>query len=238
MSDLTSWTLLDSETRLLTRSYWFNRGAQARMAVVGLGTGELLAISPACGLSKEDFDALRQHGEVTAIIAPNGFHYMGLPEWRRAFPSARVYCPDNARKRIAKKCPDAGKLESLAALSRRLPSHVRVLDVPHQKIGEAWLEVDTKAGPTWYVSDSCFSMPELPKHWLFGRIFKWTKSAPGLRINGLGKMMFVTDKPGYKAWFLRELDRGAPTTLMTAHGDVVRGADLGERLRTLAQARL
>jgi hypothetical protein len=230
------WTVLDEKVPLLTRAYVFRPGAEARMAVAGIGNGKLLAISPASGIGAEGLRALDAFGKVTAIIAPNGFHYLGIPEWRRAFPEARVFAPEKAKKRIAKKVT-AGEIRPLSELGAELPTSVRVVEVPFMKLGETWLEVDTASGPFWYVSDSLFNMKALPDHWLFGRIFKWTKSGPGLSFNGIGALFFLSDKKGYKKWLLQRLANGGPAALISAHGDVVVEPGLGDRLRKMAEQR-
>jgi hypothetical protein len=69
-----------------------------RMAVIRLSDGSLFIWSPiplTDGLRTE-VDAL---GQVRHIIAPNSLHHLFLPEWKRAYPGARVYAPPGLRRK-------------------------------------------------------------------------------------------------------------------------------------------
>ena len=69
-----------------------------RMAVIRLFDGSLFIWSPiqlTDGLQTE-VDAL---GQVRHIIAPNSLHHLFLPEWKRAYPGAKVYAPPGLRRK-------------------------------------------------------------------------------------------------------------------------------------------
>jgi hypothetical protein len=69
-----------------------------RMAVIRLSDGGLFIWSPiqlTDGLRAE-VDAV---GQVRHIIAPNSLHHLFLPEWKRAYPSAKLYAPPRLRKK-------------------------------------------------------------------------------------------------------------------------------------------
>lgn len=69
-----------------------------RMAVIRLSDGSLFIWSPiplTDGLRTE-VDAL---GQVRHIIAPNSLHHLFLPEWKRAYPGARLYAPPGLRRK-------------------------------------------------------------------------------------------------------------------------------------------
>ncbi len=205
------------------------------MMTARLADGRLVAASPASGLTDEAFKELEGFGGVGAIVATNGFHHLGLPSWQAAFPAATVHAPRTAVTRLLKK---QKAVKQYAPLEDVRLAAGRLLDVPGQKIGETWLEVPTAVGPTWYVSDSCFSMEKEPSHWFPRLLFRWTDSAPGFKINGLGKKLFVTDKAAYKRWFLQQLDAESPSRILTAHGAIVEGPNVAAQLRGMAEARL
>lgn len=78
---------------------WLADGPQAdvagfcyptRMAVVRLSGGGLWIWSPVA-LSDDLRSALSGLGEVRFVVAPNTLHHLFLPEWRKAFPNARVH---------------------------------------------------------------------------------------------------------------------------------------------------
>jgi hypothetical protein len=69
-----------------------------RMAVIRLSDGGLFIWSPIplTDILRADVDAL---GQVRHIVAPNSLHYLFLPEWKRAFPGAKLYAPPGLRKK-------------------------------------------------------------------------------------------------------------------------------------------
>ncbi|MGY3615053.1 DUF4336 domain-containing protein [Bradyrhizobium sp. USDA 10063] len=69
-----------------------------RMAAIRLSDGSLFIWSPirlTDGLRAE-VDAV---GQVRHIIAPNSLHHLFLPEWKRAYPGAKLYAPPGLRKK-------------------------------------------------------------------------------------------------------------------------------------------
>jgi hypothetical protein len=69
-----------------------------RMAVMRLADGSLfiwspIALTPAL---KAEVGAL---GVVRHVVAPNSLHHLYLPEWRRAYPDARLYAPPGLQKK-------------------------------------------------------------------------------------------------------------------------------------------
>ena len=69
-----------------------------RMAVIRLSDRSLFIWSPI-----ELTDALRVAvdglGQVQHIVAPNSLHHLFLPEWKRAYPGAKVYAPPGLRRK-------------------------------------------------------------------------------------------------------------------------------------------
>lgn len=69
-----------------------------RMAVIRLSDGHLFVWSPI-----RLTDALRAEvnalGEVRHIVAPNSLHHLFLPEWKRAYPEARMVAPPGLREK-------------------------------------------------------------------------------------------------------------------------------------------
>lgn len=71
-----------------------------RMAVMKLGDGGLFVWSPT-KLSpdlKQEVDAL---GNVRCIVAPNSLHHLFMPDWKAAYPSARLFAAPGLQKRRA-----------------------------------------------------------------------------------------------------------------------------------------
>jgi hypothetical protein len=67
-----------------------------RMAVIRLASGALVVWSPI-----ELSDAIRAEvnalGPVRHIVAPNSLHHLYLPQWRAAYPAARLHAPPGLR---------------------------------------------------------------------------------------------------------------------------------------------
>jgi Domain of unknown function (DUF4336) len=69
-----------------------------RMAVIRLSNGGLFIWSPV-QLTAELQAAVEGIGQVRHIVAPNSFHHLFLPAWKRAYPAARVYAPPGLRRK-------------------------------------------------------------------------------------------------------------------------------------------
>lgn len=70
-----------------------------RMALIRLGDGSLFVWSPVTLTPelKAEVDAL---GRVAHIVAPNALHHLSLPEWKSAFPDAKLHAaPGLSEKR-------------------------------------------------------------------------------------------------------------------------------------------
>jgi hypothetical protein len=69
-----------------------------RMTIVRLGNGELFIHSPTA-LTAELKAAVEALGTPGYLIGPSWLHYWWLPDWKRAFPSARVFVAEGVRER-------------------------------------------------------------------------------------------------------------------------------------------
>ncbi|HEY6724674.1 MAG TPA: hypothetical protein VI197_11610 [Polyangiaceae bacterium] len=234
---MTYWEVLDAATHSLTLEYSFRPDSTARAFVTRFSGDELVIFSPPIGMAPAAFRELEGHGRVTALVAPNGFHYLGLRPALAAFPEATLYAPEAALRRVEKKQPDLG-VRPLGELQEKTESPVRILDVPGFSIGDTWAIVETSAGPLWYVSDSCFNLSKLPESLAARLLFKWTKSGPGLSLNGVGNLFFLKDRRRFKHWFEDRLAEPTPSLLVPAHGEIAREHALGTSLKTLVAARL
>lgn len=71
-----------------------------RMAVIKLSDGNLFIWSP-IELTDRLKTAIDTIGEVRHIIAPNSLHHLFLPEWKRAYPAAKLYAPPGLSQKRA-----------------------------------------------------------------------------------------------------------------------------------------
>ena len=207
------WNVVDEDTRVLWREYPFAKGGYAT-TLVFRGVDGLVVVSPGRGLDARAYDALREHGEVRALVANNTMHHMGQSEWRARFPDAASYCPRDAVKELSKKLP-AVPFWPITELA--LPEHVRCDEPPGFKTGETIFRVRTKKGPVWYSGDLLANIERLPGpplRWLFTA----TDSAPGFRLFRMCVWLMVKDKKAVRTWALDRLATDPPAVVVPAHG--------------------
>jgi hypothetical protein len=229
------WTVIDEAAGILTREYAFAPNATARMMVARAGPGELVAISPAPRMPDTAFDELDRYGRVTALVSPNGFHHMGLPEWKARYPESTVHAEGKGRARVARNHP-ALRVEGFDTLRGRLDGTIRVDALPGTRTGECWMRAAGTNGPVWYLGDTFMSQTEPPAGFLPRLIFSTLfKSSPGFRANRVCLSLLLTDKPAVRAWMLDELRREEPAIAVTAHGAVVHEPGLGKIMSDLIQ---
>lgn len=215
------WNVIDEKAGVLWREYPFSKGAHAT-TLVFRGVDGLSVVSPGTGLDARAFDALREFGEVRALIANNSYHHMGQSPWRARFPDAVSYCPPGAVKTLDKKVSGVS-FRPLDALA--LPENVRWEDPPGFKTGEALLSVGTGKGSVWYSGDLLTNIqrtPGPPFKWLFS----WTDSGPGFRLFKLGVWLLVKDRKALRAWALGRLAEDPPAVVVPAHGPAVDTGDV------------
>ena len=215
------WMVIDQDHAVLTLSYEFANGAAATTFAARMGNGQMLVVSPCVGLTDALCAELRQYGDVGAIVANNGFHYLGQREWAVRFPAARRFAPSDALQRVAKKAPDAGACEPLGALTEMIGAGIGFREVANTKLGESWFWVKTDAGYVWYVSDILINLPALPEALVPRLLFKLSRSAPGFRVFNLMLKMSVSDKKATLQQLLQDMSAQAPTIIVPAHGAVL-----------------
>jgi hypothetical protein len=220
-----SWNVLE-DGAVLWREYEFSRGAYAT-TMVFRGKDGLVVISPGTGLEARDYDELREHGEVRALIANNAFHTLGQRPWRQHFPEAESYAPRGALADLGKKAPEI-PYRALSALP--LPDGVHCDDPPGFKSGETIARVKTKRGWIWYSGDLLTNiqrMPGPPVRWFF----TLTGSAPGFRLFKPAVWFFVKDKKALKQWSLDTLEKQPPAVVVPAHGPAFDPPDVAAEAR-------
>jgi hypothetical protein len=225
--DRHGWSVIDADAGVLWREYRFSGKALATTLVFRGADGGLVVVSPGTGLSAPEYDALRDFGEVRALVANNTFHHLGQRPWREHFKDAQSYAPPRAVEVLGKKVQGV-PFRPLTELP--LPAHVRWEDPPGFKTGEAILSVGTGRGPVWYSGDlltNLTSLPPPPRRWLF----TWTGSAPGFRLFRPAVWLAVKDRRAVRDWALGRLAQDPPAVVVPAHGRPVEVPDVAAQAK-------
>jgi hypothetical protein len=226
-----TWEIYDEATPFAGARYGSQR---VRMAVIGLGGGALLVVSPSESLSEPLLAELSRWGTPRFLLAPNQFHTLGLRPWKERFPDARIVAHPRAHARLRKKLAGIA-VEDLAPLEAALPEGMRLFGPPMAKQGETWVSLKTKEGTAWFVTDAIMNEERLPRGPL-GLLMRLLGFRAELITNPFFKRMFLEDKAAYKAWVSAELDRDPPALFVPSHGAPVRGPDVRDRLRAVTEA--
>jgi hypothetical protein len=220
------WNVIDEEAGVLWREYSFRKGAYATTFVFK-GSDGLVVVSPGMRLEPRQYDALRGHGEVRALVANNTFHHLGQVAWRERFPEAQSYAPRGAVAALSKKVAGVS-FRPLSDLA--LPAHVRCDDPEGFRSGETFVSVATNKGTIWFSSDLLANIQQTPKpplRWLF----TWSDSAPGFRLFKPAVWFFVRDKKAVREWALGCIASDPPSVIVPAHGPPVDGAGVADLAR-------
>jgi len=226
-----TWEIFDEALPFAGAVYGPQR---VRMAVIGLGDGGLLVVSPGLPVSDEGWAALARLGTPRFLLAPNHFHNAGLAGWKARFPGATIVAHPRAQARLRRKVPGVA-IEDLEPLAAALPAGVRIFSPPSAKQGETWVAAQTGAGVAWFVTDGLVNESRLPRG-VLGLLMRVLGFRTGLITNPFFKRMFLADRAAYKAWVAAELERDAPTLFVPAHGAVLRGPEVAAQLRAATDA--
>ena len=213
------WTVVDATLPVLVYEYTFAPGAHSNTLAVG-GPEGLVVFSAPSRPKDEAFAELETHGKVRALVAPNAFHHLGLPAWKARYPDASVFAPAQSVARVEKKTKIQG-IRPISEAAALVGPAVTLTDMPFYRTGEVLVRITTATDLIWYLTDLVLNMPELPKPFPIHQLFKWTKSGPGLRPNGVGPVFMVKDRPALYRWMREEIRKAPPTMLLPCHGPKV-----------------
>jgi len=230
---LHGWNIADRDGAILWREYAFGGAVATTFVFRGAGDG-LIVVSPSKNPDANALDALSEFGHVVALVASNGFHWLGQAEWRKRFPKARSFAPASAIDRIAKKVPELAPFEPLEAAAPLLGGHASLTDAPGLKMGNAFATVRGKSGTYWYPSDLFANIPKLPSNLALRLLMSMTDSAPGYRLFRPAVWLQVKDKKVLRDWIDDVMTKSAPTTVVPGHGPPITGGDLVAQTKALA----
>jgi glyoxylase-like metal-dependent hydrolase (beta-lactamase superfamily II) len=227
------WNVADRESAVVWREYSFGGGVATTLVFRGAGDG-LIVISPCNGIDAAALDELSEFGKVVALVASNGFHWLGQALWRKHFPEAKSFAPAQAIDRLAKKVPELPRFEPLQAAASLVGDRASIIDAPGHKAGSAAATVRGKNGTYWYAGDLFANIPKMPSNLVFRLLMSMTDSAPGYRLFRPAVWLQVKDKRVVRDWIDDVLTKSAPTTVVPAHGAPVSADDLIAKTKALA----
>ncbi len=224
MPTVETWDIYDPTLPLAGIRY---ADIKARMLLVGLGDGQLLAVSPGT-IDDAAFAEVDKWGKVTWLLAPNHFHWWGLSIWKKRYPDVRVVAHPNALPGLRKKVKGL-EIGDVADLKAVLPKHVKLHHPPSAKQGETWVQVQMTTGRALFVTDGIINEQRLPRPPV-GWIMKLLGFREELMTNPAFKRFFLRDKEEYKAWVAALLQNEPPTYYIPAHGQSFHGPGTASRL--------
>jgi hypothetical protein len=234
MKSANGWLVIDDQFPVLCREYRFGPG-MATTLVIGMGEHRLLAVSPGCKLGDAAHEELKAHGEVTALVAPNRFHHLGIGEWLKRWPEARAYAGEQSLRRLNEKCSAGAVFAPLSQLPP-LRAGIHIDNPPGMKNTDLVLRVRTGRGWVWYINDLLMNMRELPKNSLARLMLAVAGMKKGLCAPRMARMLNVRDRKAVGLWLFVELDAKPPAVVVFGHGDPLSGNDPGARLRSVIEA--
>lgn len=229
-----SWEVVDPDLPVLRAEYHFGSGAYATSMAVGLGDGLLLLSPPGGRQADALFDALAPYGPVTHIVAPNGFHRLGLPGAVARSPGARLFAPARVASRIRSVLPDGPDPLPIEALE--LPSYLSLEEPPGTARPDVVARVESGSGRIWYLNDLILNLDQLPPGWIQGRLFGLMGFRQGLAVNRMGWRFIIRVKQPCQDWLLARLAESPPDILIAGHGPVLRDPAILATLPALVRA--
>jgi hypothetical protein len=205
--------------------------------VVDMGEGKLAVFSPGTDVDDAAYAELDGLGKVAALVSPGAFHNMGLPWWHERYPEAKLFGTESGLAHIAKVQPDLPPLAPMSGLQALAGDAMTLYETPGKQT-DLLLFVQRGDDVTLFSNEYLVNWVELPGNFVFGLMFKWTNSAPGVRLA----------KPS--AWFLRakladvarfcldKIEVHGVTRFVPCHGAPLEGPDTRARLEEAIRARL
>jgi hypothetical protein len=211
-------------------------GNVINMFVAEMGEGQLAVFSPGPGVTDAAFAELDGLGKVVALVSPGAYHNAGLVPWHARYPDARLFATQSGIKRIAKlypALPACAPATELAALSGGALS---VHETPG-KHGDLLVFLSRGGSVTLFSCEFLINWEDAPKKLFFRLLFKWTASAPGLRVAKPAAWFLGANLAEVCDFCLKRVQAQNVSCFVPCHGSVVQGADTQLRLEEAIRAR-
>jgi hypothetical protein len=206
--------------------------------VVDVGEGRLAVFSPGPGHDDAVFTELDALGKVIALVSPGAFHNMGLPAWHARYPDATLYGTQSGLAHIAKQHPGLPALAPASSLSDIAGDTLALYETPGKKHGDLLMFVLRGAEVTLFNCEYLINWQDAPRNLLFRVIFKWTDSAPGLRLSKPTSWFLSANLTQVANFLLEKITAHGVTCFVPCHGRIVAGPDTQTQLEQAIRARL
>ena len=212
-------------------------GNPINMFVTDVGEGRLAVFSPGPGMDDAAFAELDGLGKVVALVAPGAYHNEGLPPWHARYPDAKLFATRSGIARIAKLYPALPACALASELDALAGGALVTYETPG-KHGDLLVFFKRGADITLFSCEYLINWVDAPSKLVFRLLFKWTDSAPGLRVAKPASWFLSANLAEVCRFCLEKLEAHGTTCLVPCHGAVVQGADTKARLERAIRARL
>jgi hypothetical protein len=228
--DLNRWQYLtrDGSVRWLKYSWG---PATANTLAARLADGTWVVVAPSVGPASSVLEDLSKDGTVSALIAPNAYHYLGQQAWRLHFPGATSYAPAGALPRLFRKSPDV-PYHPASDLIETIHPRVTFLVPEGMKSPDMLIRVSVAGSMVWWMGDLFTNSAADDQNWLLRIIAPFAGSGLGYRRNSRPGLIYVRDPKAWLHSITNALDAEPPSIVVPAHGNPVT-EDAARRTRTL-----
>jgi hypothetical protein len=194
--------------------------ATANTLAVRLEDGSWLVVAPSVGSAGSVLEDLSKDGTVSALIAPNAYHYLGQRAWRRHFPRATSYAPAGALPRLSRKSPDV-PYRPASELVESIHPRVTFLVPEGMKSPDMLVRVSAAGSTVWWMGDLFTNSTADDQNWLLRIIAPLAGSGMGYRRNSKPGLVYVRDPKAWLRSITNVLDAEPPSIVVPAHGNPV-----------------
>lgn len=194
------------------------------------GEGHWTVLSPGATLLAGWETMVGESFASLSLVMPNHFHFMGVKDWLKVYPDAKLYASAQAIPRLVSQGLDG--VEALESRAPLLPEGYRFYFPPGHRAGDVWLCREGEKG-VWITCDSFLNYARLSNQPFARFLQKLLGAAPGLKMSQVIKRYILNDRKAFKVWALEHLQKNPPKLLIPGHGEPEQSETLAVRLNEL-----
>jgi hypothetical protein len=219
MTALNRWQNLTSDGGVRWLKYSWGP-ATANTLAARLEDRTWLVVAPSAGSPSSVLEDLAKDGTVSALIAPNAYHYLGQQAWRLHFPGATGYAPAGALARLSRNSPDV-PYRPVSELTETIHPHVSFLIPEGMKSPDMLIRISVAGSTVWWMGDLFTNMAVDDQNWLLRIIARLAGSGLGYRRNSRPGLVYVRDSKAWLHSITNAFDAQPPSIVVPAHGSPV-----------------